>query len=497
MSAQETTHHLPGLASALAVAVLAAVAMPATAASVEVLFEENFESDGTPFTSDGRVYPGDGYVRLRGRADSLITSDMIYTREQAQFVSLSYSWDSYGLDAGEGLAVEVATDGGPFTTLESGIGDAGSATIELPEADRFYQLRFRLEASSFFERADLTRVLVEAHDGGDCGPGGCGEPEPPTEAGITIVPDSTWDCGMPQGIPDPTTGELLFSATLPADSPLQVGRTPYGERTVTRVGGARLRDTAGDLDGEILPGSLNFDLALPSGAREHESRYTIETAEGDLIYMRHCGVADGDGTRFVADFEAANDSDYRWLHEGRYVGTREVTDSGIRLRVYRNPSASVGAEVVQVPADNTVRQQSWECPTLPTGADRGREVLEATVGIGGFRTIGDSKYGSRRIIPITGGRFDGEVSGNVNEGGADYQLTVDGDLTLEARYTLQTGDGETIVVRNCGDFGQGDLTLPLFEAATAGRYDWLNHADFVGTITPGLTRVIITVFERN
>lgn len=488
------------LAGAGCIGLLAVGGMQATAASTEVLFDENFEGGGATFTREGRVYDGEGYVRFRGRSDAAVTSDMIYTRDQAEYVTLTYQWDSYGLDAGEGLAIEVSSDGGPFAVLESGVDDTGNATLELPAADRFYQIRFRLEASSFFERADLSRVLVEAHDGSDCGPGtenGCEEPEPPEDAQATIVPDATWDCGMPEGIPDPTTGELVFSTTLPTESPLQVGLTPYGERTVIPVGGARLRDTLNGFDGDILSGSLDFDLTLPSGAREHESRYTIETSDGELIYMRNCGVADGDRTRFVADFEAPNDSDYAWLHQGRYVGVREVTDSGISLSVYRNPSSQNGADVVRVPSDNTVRQQSWECPTLPAGSETGDQVLEATVGIGGFNTVGDSKYGSRRIIPITGGNFDGELSGDVNPGGADYQLTVNGDLTLEARYTLQTSDGETIVVRNCGDYGSGDLTLPIFEAATAGRYDWLNHSDFVGTISPGLTRVVITVFERN
>lgn len=489
-----------GLGAGCIGVLLAAGAMPAMATSVTTLFEESFDASGTQFSGDGRVYFRDGYVRLRGRSDSRITSDMIPTSGDYETVTLEYGMDSYGLDAGEGLSLEVSADGGPFTTVQSGQDGAGNNQVLLPQADDFYQIRFSLEASSFFERTDLDHVLITGGSESDCGPGtgdGCDDPEPPANAGTTIVPDSTWDCGMPEGIPDPTTGELVFTATLPTDTSLDVGRTPYGDRTVIPMGGANLGSTGNALSGNILPGSLDFNLALPSGAREHESRYTIETGDGELIYMRNCGVANGDDIRFVADFEAPNSSDYTWLHQGRYVGVREVTGNGIRLSVYRNPSARGDAEVVRVPSDNTVRQQSWECPTLPAGSDSGSEVLEATVGIGGFQSVGDSKYGSRRIIPITGGSFSGDLSGRVNEGGADYQLTVNGDLTLEARYTLQTSDGETIVVRNCGDYGSVDLTLPIFEAATAGRYDYLNHSQFVGTITPGLTRVIITVYEPN
>lgn len=503
MGIQERLTRKRGIISMLAgaglVGLMGAAAAPAMAASVEILFEENFNGSSNQFSSEGRVYFNDGYVRLRGRADSTITSDMIYATNQYQTVQLSYLWDSYGLDAGEGVIAEVSVDGGAFTAIRSDQNESGNAVLDLPAASQFYQLRFRLEADSFFERADLSGIRIEGFDAPDCAPQDCGNPgNPPDDAvGATIIPDSTWECGMPGGIPDPTTGELLFTANLPVEAPLEVGQTPYGERTVIPVGGTNLMDTGNGINGEILPGSLDFDLTLPSGAREYESRYTIETSDGELIYMRNCGVADGERVRFVADFEAPNNSNYTWLHQGRYMGVREESGNGIRLSVYRNPTTQEGAEVVQVPSDNTVRQQSWECPTLPAGADSGSEVLEATVGIGGFQTVGDSKYGSRRIIPITGGSFSGDLSGRVNEGGADYQLTINGDLTLEARYTLQTSDGETIVVRNCGDFGSGDLTLPIFEAATAGRYDYLNHSDFVGTITTGLTRVIITVYERN
>lgn len=239
------------------------------------------------------------------------------------------------------------------------------------------------------------------------------------------------------------------------------------------------------------------NFSNPSGAREHESRYTLSTNDNTLIYMRNCGVADENNIRFVANFEAPNNSNYSWLNTGRYIGVRERIGNSVQLKVYRDTTLSSTDVRVQTPADNQLRQQLWECPALDGNASSGSEVLEARVGIGSFQSVGNSKYGSRRIIPITGGSFEGNrISGDVNPGGADYQLTVNGDLSLEARYTLQADDGEIIVVRNCGDYALGSLTLPLFEAATSGSYHWMNEDNFVGTITPGLTRVIITVFER-
>ncbi|QJD58644.1 DUF3237 family protein [Pseudomonas sp. gcc21] len=463
----------------------------------DVLYEENFSGDDKGFTTDGRVTLNNGYARLHGSfaATSAITSGVIRT-QGASNLSLTYTRETFGLDVGESLNVEVSVDGSAFTVVESSRTASGNTTLSLPQADNELRLRFSLNANTYFDRAELRNVVLsgEVDDDDDCGNIAC--EEPPQDRRTTIVPDRSWDCGMPGGIPDPRSGELLFTALLPTGSVKDLGQTPYGQRSVVNVNGGRLNDTSSDLNGSIQSGALDFNLALPSGAVEHESRYTIRTADGTQIYMRNCGVADGDSIRFVADFEAPNNSAVSWLHDGIYVGVREQTEEGVRLSVYQNPQPGSNDQVVTTPSDNGLRQQSWDCPALPAGADSGNQVLQARVGIGGFQSIGDSKYGSRRIIPITGGSFSGDFAGEVNPGGADYQLTVDGDLSLEARYTLQTSDGETIVVRNCGDYGNSSLTLPLFETSTSGRYAWLNDREFVGTITPGLSSVTITVFDR-
>jgi hypothetical protein len=66
--------------------------------------------------------------------------------------------------------------------------------------------------------------------------------------------------------------------------------------------------------------------------------------------------------------------------------------------------------------------------------------------------IGAVLTGERRIIPITGGRFEGQkMRGEILPGGADWQIVAaDGTALLEARYTLRTDDGALIYVRNTG-----------------------------------------------
>lgn len=119
-------------------------------------------------------------------------------------------------------------------------------------------------------------------------------------------------------------------------------------------------------------------------------------------------------------------------------------------------------------------------------------VFDANVTIGGLLDFGKSKYGERRIIPITGGTFKGPgIEGEVLPGGADWQLTrPDGDVELYARYTLKTKDGALIQVQNrvlmhMSKDGTPPYTRSVidFEAPSESPHAWLNHAIFLGTLS--------------
>ena len=79
-------------------------------------------------------------------------------------------------------------------------------------------------------------------------------------------------------------------------------------------------------------------------------------------------------------------------------------------------------------------------------------LCHVAVKIGAPQMIGAVLTGERRIIPITGGRFEGaKMRGEILSGGADWQIVAaDGTAMLEARYTLRTDDGALIYVRNNG-----------------------------------------------
>src|SRR5215210_3169109 len=63
-----------------------------------------------------------------------------------------------------------------------------------------------------------------------------------------------------------------------------------------------------------------------------------------------------------------------------------------------------------------------------------------------------SGLGARRIIPITGGRFDGpQLRGAILDNGADWQVvTEDGTAIVDTRYLLRLDDGALAYLRTYG-----------------------------------------------
>jgi hypothetical protein len=112
-------------------------------------------------------------------------------------------------------------------------------------------------------------------------------------------------------------------------------------------------------------------------------------------------------------------------------------------------------------------------------------AFQETVTLGKAVEVGKTARGARRIIPITGGHFEGpNIKGEVMPGGWDWQLTrPDGCTDVKADYFLETDDGVVINVVNTGEICPGApvRTRPVFEPPL-GEYEWLGRQAFVGTL---------------
>lgn len=139
-------------------------------------------------------------------------------------------------------------------------------------------------------------------------------------------------------------------------------------------------------------------------------------------------------------------------------------------------------------------------PTSPIAPEL-RFAFELDVAVGTPLDLGQTQAGHRRIVPIAGGVVSGpRLEGRVLPVGADWQiLRPDGTADLDARYTIQTGDGALIYVVNRGvrhgppevlaRLNRGERVDPgsyYFRSAAsfetgAPQYSWLTRAIIVAT----------------
>jgi len=159
-------------------------------------------------------------------------------------------------------------------------------------------------------------------------------------------------------------------------------------------------------------------------------------------------------------------------------------------------TTGIAAALLMQPTGNAQGQQTPAPPGLEFAFELRAEVADPTV-------VGALPGGqTRRIIDILGGTIEGPgLRGRLIPGGADWQLirADDGFTNIDARYTLETDDGQLIYVTNIGirhaspdvmrrlnageEVDQSEIyfrAIPQFETA-APQLQWLMRSLFIST----------------
>jgi hypothetical protein len=138
-----------------------------------------------------------------------------------------------------------------------------------------------------------------------------------------------------------------------------------------------------------------------------------------------------------------------------------------------------------------------------------------SVDVTGIQELGKTPKGIRKVVPITGGTFEGpNIKGKVVAGGYDWQLLrADEVVEIDARYLLQTDDGDLITLMNTGlrhgppevmqRLARGEevnaseyyfRSIPVFETGNP-KYDWLMRSVFIATGIRKPKQVLIDVWR--
>jgi len=134
---------------------------------------------------------------------------------------------------------------------------------------------------------------------------------------------------------------------------------------------------------------------------------------------------------------------------------------------------------------------------------RSRHLFTISIELHPILDVGMTPSGQRRIVPVSGGRFEGErLRGEIlPHAGSDLLLTrADGAFQQDVRLALRTHDGALVLMTYRG-IRHGSTpehyylrTAPFFETA-APSYEWLNRIVSVGLGERAANVVTYDVFE--
>jgi hypothetical protein len=143
--------------------------------------------------------------------------------------------------------------------------------------------------------------------------------------------------------------ESLLTADITLAEPQELGDAPLGKRRIINITGGTFRGEL--LSGKVLPGGADWQVIRGDGVADLDARYTLQTTDGALIYVRNHGYRHGPAEvlkklaagkevdpslyymRTTPLFETG-DARYAWLNRLICVGTGARRKSSVHLEVF-------------------------------------------------------------------------------------------------------------------------------------------------------------------
>ena len=143
---------------------------------------------------------------------------------------------------------------------------------------------------------------------------------------------------------------FAFEVRATVAPPLEVGDVPQGRRRIVAITGGTFEGPG--LKGKVQPGGADWQIIRPDGFSELDTRYTLETDKGQIIYVQNAGIRHappdvmkrllaGEAVdpaavyfRTVPIFETAS-PELQWLTRAIFVGIGERYPNDVRIRFWR------------------------------------------------------------------------------------------------------------------------------------------------------------------
>ena len=145
------------------------------------------------------------------------------------------------------------------------------------------------------------------------------------------------------------TTEFLCKIEVTLEPARELGDTPLGRRRIIGITGGKFSGPR--LSGRVLPGGADWQVIRSDGVAELDARYTLETDDQALIYVRNFGYRHGPADviqrlaagepvdpalyymRTTPRFETGAER-YQWLNRIICVATGARRKAAVELDVY-------------------------------------------------------------------------------------------------------------------------------------------------------------------
>ena len=143
--------------------------------------------------------------------------------------------------------------------------------------------------------------------------------------------------------------ERLLTLNIQLAEALELGQTPQGRRRIIGIAGGRF--SGARLSGRVLAGGADWQVIRADGVADLDARYTLQTDDGALIYIRNRGYRHGPAEvlnklssgedvdpslyymRTTPRFETG-DARYAWLNRIVCVATGARRPAAVELEVF-------------------------------------------------------------------------------------------------------------------------------------------------------------------
>jgi muconolactone delta-isomerase len=221
-------------------------------------------------------------------------------------------------------AARLVDEGHLVRVWKHPVGHGETKIVGLYRADSKPQLDALLGALPLYEWMHVTVTPLEPH------------PNDPAAAMDNLLPTPR------------LTQVYRLEATLA--QPLDLGDISQGHRRIVPLTGGRF--TGPEINGELLPGaSADWQIVLPDGTSLGDIRYTLQTDQGDLLYVQSRGVRHGsaDVLARLGRGEDVDPSEYTfrtstqietaapdldWLNKGVFISVAGRRPGGVIYETY-------------------------------------------------------------------------------------------------------------------------------------------------------------------